>query len=250
MKNKNGLFQAVVIPVMVSALLCLSVPAAMAHDWWLDGSQEKGFEIVMGHMVEGVAQGDPYEPERVVQAAGHLENKKWLPVSIGWKPESAGAYLEVQQPFSVLTALVYNKYWMHTTQGWQNKRITGLKDVVKEGHSYKFMKHIESWHPWVTEPLNQRFEIVPLKNPAALAKGESLQVRLYFMGQQIHEAALTQASGAQKLTTVKTDDRFSVTLSDKNFQLISAKIEVPVKDRQIIWYGTSLTFNMDALKSD
>ena len=107
----------------------------------------------------------------------------------------------------------------------------------------EYTKHIEQWQNWLAAPLGQEFEIVPLENPEQLRKGESLKVRLFFMGQKVHEARLTQISGTHTLKLLKTDDCFTVAIPREGFQFINAKIEIPVKDRQVIWYSAPLTFN-------
>ena len=230
--------------VWISAFLTVS--AAMAHDWGITKT-ELGYDVVMAHFTDHGIESDIYEPDRVIKATGYLENGKRFPVSIQWKADLSGSSLDVLQECSALTALVYNKYWMQTTRGWQDRWVPELKGVIKEGHSYKVLKYIEHWHDGLTKPLGVVFEIVPLKNPAALSKKEQLPVRLFFMGESVYKASITLNSRKEDLIRVETDDYFLITLSPQKTQFINAKIEVPVKDKKIIWYAAALTFDTDVL---
>ena len=228
-----------VMLAMVLAPFC----SAEAHDWWLNKSGDR-YDIVMAHIEDGGAAADPYEAQRAVQAAGYRANGDGVPITIDWKTDRTGAYIVPPEEFSALTAMVYNKYWMKTTTGWKNDEINGLGGVIKEGQSFKHTKHIEKWHDWLARPLGQRFEIVPMKDPTRLKAGDTLPVKLFFMGKQIREARVTEMSRTHTLKDLKTDDCFNITIGQGGLQFINTKIEIPVKDKEIIWYAASLTFNL------
>ena len=223
------------------AVVLMPFSNAGAHDWWLNKSGDR-YDIVMAHIEGDGVAADPYEAQRAVQAAGYRANGDGVPITIDWKADRTGAYILPPEAFSALTALVYNKYWMKTTTGWENDEIKGLEGVIKEGQSFKLTKHIEKWHDWLAKPLGQRLEIVPMKDPTVLEAGDTLPVRLYFMGRQIREARITEMSRTHTLKDVKTDDCFNITIGKGALQFINTKIEIPVKDREIIWYAASLTF--------
>ena len=227
--------------LLLPAMFLMFILPAMAHDWWLNPSGSN-YDIVMAHIKGDGVEADPYEAQRAVQAAGYRANGDGVPITIDWKADRTGAYIVPPEAFSALTAMVYNKYWMKTTTGWENDEIKGLDNVIKEGQSFKLTKHVEKWHEWLASPLGQRFEIVPAKDPTRLKAGDTLPVRLFFMGRQIHEARITKMSRTHSLKDVKTDDCFNITIGQGKLQFINAKIEIPVKDREIIWYAASLTF--------
>ena len=229
------------ICILAVLLHIVLISEAMAHDWFLIES-DAGFDIVMAHIEPTGIKADPYEPERAIQAAGYRDNGGVAPITISWKTDKSGSYISPREKFSAITALVYNKYWMKTTDGWKNDKVQGDFSVIQEGQSYKYMKHIESWHDFMLKPLGQRFEIVPMKDPLETREGEILPVKLFFMGKEINTAKITKESRSHSLDNIETESHFNIKIGKKGLQFINAKIEIPVKEREIIWYAASLTF--------
>jgi hypothetical protein len=215
---------------------------ALAHDWFLVES-DIGFDIVMGHVEATGVEGDPYEPERAIQAAGYRDNGDAAPITVSWKMNKEGSYLSPSEKFSAITALVYNKYWMKTTDGWKNDKVRGDFSVLQAGQSYKYMKHIHAWKGFMLKPLGQRFEIVPVKDPLSAREGEILPIKLFFMGKEIKQAKITRKSRTHELDAVSTEGHFEIVIGKKGLQFINAKIEIPVSEKEVIWYAASLTFN-------
>ena len=223
---------------IVILLLCSH---ALAHDWWLNKSNSN-FDIVKGHIEADGVHCDLYEPDRAIQAAGYRDDGQVLPITITWKKDGSGSYIESAEQFCALTALVYNKYWMKTTKGWKNYRSWGEFEIIKEGQSYKYTKHIQDWHGCLAKPLGQRFEIVPLKDPTKMNEGDFLPLKIFFMGKEIQSAKITKISKTHDLESINGDGVFNVRIGPTGFQFFNAKIEIPVKDKEIIWYAASLTF--------
>ncbi len=220
----------------------VSFSTASAHDWFLVKS-EVGFDIAMAHVEDAGVKGDPYEPERAIQAAGYRANGEAVPITISWKADHTGSYLSPGESFSAITALVYNKYWMKTTKGWKNEKVKGDFSVLQEGQSFKFMKYIDSWHDFMAKPLGQRFEIVPMKDPLKTRQGDILPVKLFFMGKEVRQAQITGESRTHRLQAMTAQDTFKIIIGEKGLQFIGAKIEIPVSEKEIIWYAASLTFS-------
>ncbi len=230
---------------MISALLLITVSQAFAHDWWLNKS-EHGYDIVKGHIEKDDSiMADSYEAGKVVQATGYLANGEGFPINISRKKDKSGDCILLPENFSALTAFIYDNCWIKTTKGWSNNKVINGNPagLIRQGQSYKYTKHIEKWHDRMAKPLGQRLEIVPLKDVSGLQQGNLLPVALFFMGKKIHEAELTQVSREDTLTKMKTDDNFNVKIGDSSFQLIRARVEIPLTDRNFIWYTATLTFN-------
>ena len=229
------------ICIMTCIVSLLFFSHATAHDWWLNKSNSN-FDIVKGHIEADGVHCDPYESDRAIQAAGYREDGQVVPITITWKKDGTGSYIEPAEQFCALTALVYNKYWMKTTEDWKNYRSWGEFNIIQEGQSFKYTKHIEKWHNFLTEPLGQRFEIVPLKDPTRMKEGDLLPVKIFHMGREVQSAKITQVSRIHNLDSITSNGVFDVRMGKKGLQFINAKVEVPVKDKEVIWYAASLTF--------
>ncbi|MDL1963697.1 MAG: DUF4198 domain-containing protein [Deltaproteobacteria bacterium] len=233
------------ICITALAIVLLLSSQSMAHDWWLNRS-DSGFEIVKGHVEGDGGKFSPYEADRVIHAAGYRDNGQVVPITVTWKKDKFGSYIFPPEKFSAITAFVYNKYWMITTEGgkrvWKNDKVEGNFEVIEEGQSFKYTKHIEKWHNFLTEPLGQRFEIVPLKDPTRMKKGDLLPVKIFHMGKELQSVRLTKISKTHNLELIKNNGIFYVQVAQKGLQFVNAKVEVPVKDKEVIWYAASLTF--------
>ena len=230
--------------MLISALLLLASPAH-PHDWWLNPA-EGGYEIVKGHLeADGHITADPYPVGKVIQVTGYRAGKDSFPITMGAIKDSSGVVILPSEKIAALTALIYDNCWILSTDGWKNDTVfmDSRPGLIRQGQSYKFTKHIETWQDWMTQPLGQRFEIVPMQNISRLKPGDALPVALVFMGKKVREAELTQTSREDELRKVKTDDVFTVNIVREGFQLIRARVEVPLKEKNFIWYTATLTFN-------
>ena len=227
-------------------LFCISFCAAIvlfaqplfAHDMWLQETDE-GFSIVLGH--EG--KTDPYESARLKDVTGYTENG-W-PVGLDIDREKQGCRVMADEAFCAVSALLDNRYWLKTIDGWENQRERKGLQIVEEGHSYKHTKHIVKWCDFLSGPVGQRFEIVPLKDPTSLKQGDSLPVKVFFEGKPALKARVSKTSNMAKthdLEPAKDESSVIVQVGPPGLQLINAKLVVPVKGKQIVWFAASLTF--------
>ena len=220
--------------------LIVSCPSAVgAHDVWLQKT-DGGYLIAVGHK----GQIDPYEPERVRQVIGYTKNS-W-PVELPIERGQDRCNVFADEAFCAIGAFLDNKYWMKTTEGWKNQRQGKGLEILEEGHSYKFTKHVVKWCNLLAKPLGQRFEIVPLQDPTALKEGGRLPVKIFFEGKPALGAQLTKTSGmgqTHDLQPVQGEGPFIVEIGPAGLQLINAKIELPVQGRQVVWIACSLTFH-------
>lgn len=220
-----------------AAIILLAQPL-LAHDMWLQ-EIEGGFSIVLGH--EGKTA--PYESARLKDVTGYTENG-WT-VGLDIFQEKEGCRVMADEAFCAVSALLDNQYWLKTTDGWENQReCKGLK-IVEEGRSYKHTKHIVKWCDFLSGPVGQRFEIVPLKDPTSLKQGDSLPVKVFFEGKPALKARVSKTSNMAKthdLEPAKDENSVVVQVGPPGIQLINAKLVVPVKGKQVVWFAASLTF--------
>jgi len=226
--------------VIILGLLVMQVAMGWAHDTWIEATGD-GVAVLVGHHGEF----EPYESERVVEIVGY--GATGWPVVLDLIREKEKSRALVDEPFAAYTAVLDNQYWLQTTEGWKNQRDKAGLSVLVEGRSYKYAKHLSRWEDYLTQPMGQRFEVVPMKNPSMLKEGDSLPVQIYFEGQPLRQARLSAHSDMKgdthELKEVKGDGPFTVTIGPPGPQLITAKHVLPVLgDKQLVWLAATLTF--------
>ena len=228
--------------VLWSFLFCLAsfltAESLLAHDMWLQPTDE-GFVIAVGHK----GKIDPYAPDRVLEIVGYTENGWRVPAGLAIKKESCVAIPD--EDFCALTGLFDNKYWLKTTDGWKNQRDKKGLEVLEEGRSYKYTKHISMWCNFLAQPLGQRFEIVPMKDPTNLKEGDNLPIKVYFEGKPAPVASLSKTTlmdDSHQMEEIKGDGPFMVRIGPPGLQLVKAKYRIDVTGRQVVWLAASLSF--------
>lgn len=211
-----------------------------AHDMWLEKT-DGGYLVAMGHKGEH----DPYEPERVRQVIGYTKNA-W-PVELPVEQSKDGCKVFADEPFCALTAVLDNKYWFRSTEGWKNQRETKGFKILEEGRSFKYTKHISQWCDFLSKPLGQRIEIVPLKDPTSMQEGDHLPVKVIFEGKPLSIVNISESSAisdTHDLKEVRGEGPFSVIIGPPGPQLVNAKHRIEVEGKQVVWFACSLTFNV------
>lgn len=209
-----------------------------AHDMWLEKSKV-GYSVTVGHK----GQADPYDPARVQEVIGYTKNS-W-PVKLRIERGQNDCNVFTDESFCALAAILDNEYWLKTTEGWKNQRDMKGLEIVELGRSFKYTKHIEKWSGFLNKPLGQRFEIVPLKDPTTLKQGDNLPIRVFFEGKPCGNAKVSKSSkmtDTHTLEDVQGENPFMVEIGTPGLQLVSAKLEMPVKGNQKVWFACSLTF--------
>ena len=217
---------------------CLASEPLLGHDMWLQPT-DKGFIIAVGH--QGAI--DPYEPDRVVYVTGHTANDWPVPVALEKKKDAAIALTD--ENYCALTGLLDNKYWLKTTDGWKNQREKKGLEILEQGRSYKYTKHISMWSDFLAQPLGQRLEIVPIKDPTRVKEGDQLPIKIYFEGKPAPVASLcktTRMEDTHEMDEVKGDGPFMVTVGPPGLQLVTAKYKIQVDRKAVVWLAASLSF--------
>jgi len=225
-------------------LILFAATAAQAHDMWLEKRGDK-VHLLYGHP----GNTDPYPVSRITAMTGITAND-WR-VALEPVEHKGEAYAWLNDEFVMLTVEFDNKYWYNTEEdGWRNfpgpQEVRGT--IVDEGRSYKLAKEIPTWQPFMAKPVGQRVEIVPLKDPTRLKKGDLLPVVLYYEGKPMPtegaRVSKTSDSGIEHpdMADLKGGKPFNVKVGPAGRQLIIGKYEHRLDDTRRGWYAFSLSF--------
>lgn len=232
------------IMVGMIAFTLLAATCAQAHDMWLEKRGDKVF-LLYGHP----GDTDPYPLSRITSMTGITENQ-WN-ISLEPVEHKGEAFADLGDDFVMLAVEFDNKYWYNTEEdGWRNFNApTEIRStIIEEGRSYKLSKEILAWRPFLAEPVGQRAEIVPLKDPTKLKQGDKLPVMLFYEGKPM------PADGARVSTTsdmsiehpelaeLKKSEAIEVTIGPSGRQIIIGKYEKKLDETRRVWFAFSLTF--------
>lgn len=232
-----------------AAFVCMatvfSAQTTLAHDMWLEKTGNI-VELNYGHP----GKTDPYPMERITSINGYTPAKwkeKLTPL-----PVEGEAFCYVTDDYPLLTVDFDNWYWYHTEEeGWQQFRTPQEKvkgTIIEEGASYKLSKEIVTWSPFLSEPVGQRAEIVPLKDPTTLKEGDMLPIQLYFEGKMMEvdgsRTSLTSDPAIEhpELTFRENLEPVMVKVGPPGRQIIIGKYEKALNGVKKVWFAYSLTF--------
>jgi len=236
--------------LIIFSTLFITSTELFAHSMWLQKTGY-GYDFSYGEMVDI----DIYDPSRVTEIAGysHLKEKKVLTISRDLlKGQKGVARVFVEEDFSLLTGVLDNKYWFNTKTGWKNtesaKDSKGVSEIIEQGKSYKFTKHIIKWEDYMSQPIGAKVEVVPLQDPSKLKKGEFLEVQFYLDGKVMpfKEARFAIDSDPHKhqdLVYLTSTKPIKVKIHETGPQIINGKYKLKLEDNEVIWYSFTLTFN-------
>jgi nickel transport protein len=179
-------------------LLAMLWPVGVgAHDLWLTTTPDRPERVVInyGHpqdrpppAAEKVLDLRAITPEETVSLIAEI-----IPAT------SLGAPVLASRPIDAAPALLVaehdNGYFVKTANGYRNSSKRLFPDAMDSVWSIKFAKTVLGpTAPW-NRVLGQELEIVPQSNPASLAPGGRLRVRLLFRGQPLVGAKVERGDG-------------------------------------------------------
>jgi len=220
---------------------------ANAHDMWLEKRGDKAW-LNYGHP----GATDPYPIDRIDSLEGITPNQWKVKLKPTYHKGEAFAWLN--DVFSMLTVDFDNKYWYNTEEdGWRNflapQEVRGK--IIDQGRSWKLAKTIVKWQDFMSKPVGQRIEIVPLKNPSKLKEGDTLPVMLYYEGKPV-PAKGARVSGTSdtsiehpELVNLKNQKPFNVKIGPTGPQVIIGKYEHRLDETHRVWYAFSLAFTTE-----
>lgn len=210
------------------ALLILAgfacIPLAQAHDLWLEKSG-KHLTLYQGHRHSAHAGADTLDYGKAfVTAATCLDvrgAKRPLAVA-GSAPWIASG------DCAALLLEMSSGYWSKTPWETKNAPKTEVPGVMKSWLSKDSLKRFEQWSSLFAQPLGDGLEIVPTTDPLALKTDDKLVVRVFLAGKP--QANVPVAYHGDTRGETDPDGRIAIRLRHGGVQLISASIELPLKD--------------------
>ena len=173
--------------------LILGVSGANAHDMWLNVSiPEKGTVLE----TIGYGHGFPH-PEPIPEGRTHLISAPQLVTPEGildsvQKGENYSYQIQKDLPKgSYIGSLKYPPaFWSNGTGGWTQQSRLERPDAAYAEEAIMFAKAILNVggcqeKDFISKPLGDRLEIVPLENPALLKAGEPFPVQVLFDGKPL-----------------------------------------------------------------
>ncbi len=175
-------------------------PAAWAHDVWLTltgDADHRRAVINYGHPDDR----PPAFADKVVDLFDITASDK-ISLLSGLEPaQLAGVFVVESRPFkddghALLAARYDNGYWVKTADGvYRNATRRLVPDAVESIWSSKFAKAVTgAGSPWKTI-LGHDLELVPLSDPAAIASGQTLMLRVMFHGKPLPGAEVERGDG-------------------------------------------------------
>lgn len=205
-------------------LLILVAFTAQAHDLWLERSG-KQLSLYQGHRHSSHAGSDTLDyGKHFVTAATCLDARgARRPLAVaGSAPWTASG------DCAALLLEMSSGYWSKTPWETKNAPKNEVPGAMKSWRSLDSLKRIEQWSTPFAQPLGDGLEIVPTGDPFALKPGDKLVVRVLLAGKP--QVGVPVAYHGDTRGETDPDGRIAIRLRHGGVQLISASVELPLKD--------------------
>jgi nickel transport protein len=208
--------------ILFALLACASL--AQAHDLWLEKSG-KHWTLYQGHRhsVHAGAETMAYGSNFVTTTACLDARGAKRPLAVaGTAPWTASG------DCAALLLEMSSGYWSKTP--WETKNVpkNEAQGAIRSWLSKDSLKRIEQWAAPFAQPLGQGLEIVPTGDPFALKPDDKLIVRIFLAGKP--QANVPVAYHGDTRGETDPDGRIAIRLRHGGVQLISASVELPLKD--------------------
>ena len=231
-------------PRSLLLLVALSVPAAHAHDLWLEPAP-RGYTVQYGHHPQLDSHGGevqvPYAPAIVKSAVCVEPGGSQRPAKFG------SAYpVHIEGDCAVVHVSTSSGYWTRTTGGTKNLKKTEVAVPLGSWQSFESVKHVAAWGPGTGSPLAAPLEIVPIANPLTLRDGDKLTVRVLADGRPVADAVVTYDGKPRGQTGA--DGNVNIRVRHGGLQLIQASTRTPHAgpDADEVVHTAALTFVLGA----
>jgi nickel transport protein len=206
--------------LLIMAFILLSASALQAHDTWV-GKDGADFVVMWGHG----GKSDPYKPEYVKSAKAFDPSGQEMAVTV--KPQGTKAILVPAKTPARIDIVFNSGAWVKTPEGYKNVGKTGVKDVILSFKGETYSKNLWQWNDRFKQPMGEKMELVPLKNPLALKVGDKLPFLVVYNGKPL-AGATVGAEGVAK-DSLKTDDKglAEVTIAKAGHNVVKANRKTP-----------------------
>lgn len=204
------------------AILCAA--PAQAHDLWLEKTGQQ-FTLYQGHRhsrhagAETLAYGHSF----VAHARCFDERGGQRPLTV-----TATAPWSASGDCTALQVDASSGYWSKTPWETINVPKPEAPGALKSWRSKDTLKRLERWRPAFAQPFGSGLEILPTIDPFVLKPGDKLVVRVVRDGQPVAGAPVAYHGDPRGETDPA--GRIAIRLRHAGIQLISASVELPLKD--------------------
>lgn len=210
------------LPLLLAVLAI--APPAFAHDLWLkkDG---KRWTLYQGHRHSAHAGA-----ETLAYGSTFVTDARCLDLRGGPRPLAVAGTSPwtASGDCAALRIDVSSGYWSKTPWETKNQPKNEVPGALKSWLSTESLKRIDRWSPTFGQPLGSGLEVVPTTDPLALKAGDKLVVRVTLDGQP--RAGVPVAYHGDTRGETDPDGRVAIRLRHPGVQLISASVELPLKD--------------------
>lgn len=210
------------LPLLVT--LASAASSAAAHDLWLE-KEGKRWTLYQGHRHSAHAGA-----ETLAYGGNFVLAAQCLDARGGRRPLAvlAAAPWSASGDCAALLVDVSSGYWSKTPWETQNVPKPEAPGALRSWLSKDSVKRIEHWSPLFTLPLGVDLDIAPTADPFALKPGDKLVVRVTREGKPL--AGVPVAYHGDTRGATDPDGRVAIRLRHGGLQMISASVELPLKD--------------------
>ncbi len=167
-----------------------------AHDAWVHPGRGPRWPVYYGHKV--------YERFPIAKIAA-LDAIDANGRKLAWTKEEDGdgVSIRVAKGTPAMFVLTYdNGYWVKGpgeggNMSYMNVGRPQLDQGTAPLHPFKFAKTVLSWQPWMSKPVGQRVELVPLDFRGTPKAGGQLRLRLLFEGKPLADQMVENNSSEE-----------------------------------------------------
>lgn len=196
----------------ITFLVCLAL-TVLAHDAWVEPVAGPIYRILYGHKIP-----EPFSPVKVTSVKAFDENKH--PLQFSKIETKEGLSIKTSNSKAAMFALEFdNGYWVKVGKDSRNVRKSEMPEGTDPSHPLKYSKTIITWQKWMTKPLGQRIEFIPVAISGTPKADEQLRLQLLLDGKPLagqmvennsnEQGPKTDANGYVTVMVVKGQNRFA-----------------------------------------
>jgi cobalt/nickel transport system permease protein len=188
-------FTRTTIGFAAALALLLGASWATAHDFWIEkkGTQ---YVVVFGHG----SQREDFDFSKIKTIKAYDLHGK--PMAITKEDQGKLFLLKPAHPPSIIAVEIDNGYWSKTIYGWKNLPKRQASRVVETIRSFYYSKALVSWNEIAQQASPDAIiDIIPLKSPLTLGKGESFPLKVLYLGKPLKGAEIETGDHDKKAVT-------------------------------------------------